>query len=142
MFFYFSNNVPKTCSCWLKISRNIEIKYLFHFKVCIYMLNTCHTSSINAFSLILILKYNLSSFFLSIHHSHMNKVHQLYECLWNTYLVFINKMKFYNNIFQRRFKKWLPKILRHHCSWPSVKYMKSKPSAYLKIVSISKKECR
>ena len=30
--FNFSNNVTKTCSCGLKISRKIEIKYLFILK--------------------------------------------------------------------------------------------------------------
>ena len=69
------------------------------------MLNTFHTSFINAFGLILILKYNLPSFFLSIHHNHMNKVPPLYECLSNAYQVFVNKIKFCKNIFQRRFKK-------------------------------------
>ena len=68
----------------------------------------------------------------------MNKFHRLYECLSNTFQVFINKMKFYNIIFQRHFKKSVPKIVRHPCEM-SVKYRKSKPSAYLKIPSIFKK---
>ena len=76
----------------LKYSRNIEIKYLFHSKAYNYynyMLNSFITSCINTFSLILILKYNLSSFFLSIHHSHMNKVQRLNEYLSNTYQILI-----------------------------------------------------
>ena len=137
VFFIFLTMQPKHVHAGSKFSRNMEIKYLFHFKVCIYMLNTGHTSCINVFSLILILKCNLSSFFLSIHHSHINKVHQLYKCLSNTYQVFINKIKFYDNIFQRRLK-----ILKHPCSQSGVKYMKRKPGAYLKIVFISKNECR
>ena len=80
------------CGSWFcntpwKFQGNVEIKYLFHLKAYNYYnyrLNIFITSCINAFSLILILKYNLSSFFLSIHHSHMNKVHRFNKCLSNT----------------------------------------------------------
>ena len=46
-------------SGWPEISRNIQIKYLFHFKAYFYVLNTFHTSCTNAFkSESLILKTN------------------------------------------------------------------------------------
>ena len=42
--FCFSNNVVKTCSCGIKISRNIEIKYLFHFKAYFQVNISCKLS--------------------------------------------------------------------------------------------------
>ena len=47
-FFNFSNNVAKTCSYKLKISRNIKIKYVFHFKAYFHVLDTFHASCLSA----------------------------------------------------------------------------------------------
>ena len=69
------------------------------------MLNIFITSCINAFSLILILKYNLSSFFLSIHHCHMSKFHRFNKNAYqisNTYQVFIIKQ-----YFSKKFQKMI-----------------------------------
>ena len=49
LFFYFSNNVAKSCSYGLKISRNIKIKCLFHFKVYFNAVHTFQTSWLSAF---------------------------------------------------------------------------------------------
>ena len=54
-FFFFSFSIivvktcSKTCSYRLKVSRNIEIGYLFHFKAHFHVLNTIHTSCLNGF---------------------------------------------------------------------------------------------
>ena len=46
--FYFSNNVANSCSYGFEISRNIEIKCLFHLKVSFNVLYRFHTSCISA----------------------------------------------------------------------------------------------
>ena len=51
LVFYFSNKVAKACSCGRKISRNIEIKDLFHFKANFYALDTFHTSCGSVFNI-------------------------------------------------------------------------------------------
>ena len=48
-FFYFSNNTFKTCWDELKTSRNINIKYIFHFEAYFHELDTFQTSCLNAF---------------------------------------------------------------------------------------------
>ena len=52
LVFYFSNDGAKTCSYGPKISRNIEIKYLFHFNAYFDILGTFHTSCMKAFNLL------------------------------------------------------------------------------------------
>lgn len=44
MAFYFSNNVDKACSHWLKISWSIGMKPLFHFTAYFHVLGTFHIS--------------------------------------------------------------------------------------------------
>ena len=46
---YCSNNVAKTCSFGLKILRNIEIRFLFHFKVYFDKPDTFPTSFLSTF---------------------------------------------------------------------------------------------
>ena len=57
-FFHFSINVVKTCSYGLKVSRNMEIRYLFHFKAYFHVLGTVHTSCLIAYNDILDVKCN------------------------------------------------------------------------------------
>ena len=52
MVFYCSNNVAKTCSYGIKISRNTEIKYTYHFKAYSPVLVTFYTSCLSAVSMI------------------------------------------------------------------------------------------
>ena len=51
--FNFSNNIAKTCSYELKISKNVETEYLFHFKSYFHVLNTFPASCLSALSLLL-----------------------------------------------------------------------------------------
>ena len=52
MVSYCSNNVAKTCSYEIKISRNTEIKYTYQFKAYSPVLVTFYTSCLSAVSII------------------------------------------------------------------------------------------
>ena len=52
MFSYCFDNVAKTCSYGLKISRNTQIKYILHFKAYVPALGTFNRSCLSASGMI------------------------------------------------------------------------------------------